>query len=146
LLSEIVSDGRSSFACWGPSSTTAQAAPSYEEELLLAQRETSTRAKADAVTRPNETQVLVRPEDLKGKVPKVRIGKVEVSQLILGGNLIGGWAHARDLVYVSPLVKAHHKRRVRWPSWRRLCSPARQRTPQRITSLGSGRRPGWASL
>jgi hypothetical protein len=83
---------------------------SYEEELLLAQRETSTRAKADAITRPNETQVLVRPEDLKGKVPKGRIGKVEVSRLILGGNLIGGWAHARDLVYVSPLVKAYHTR------------------------------------
>jgi len=26
----------------------------------------------------------------------------------LGGNLIGGWAHARDLIYVSKLVKAYH--------------------------------------
>ena len=28
--------------------------------------------------------------------------------MILGGNLIGGWAHARDLIYVSKLVKAYH--------------------------------------
>lgn len=47
-------------------------------------------------------------KDLKGKVPHARIGKLEVSRLILGGNLIGGWAHARDLIYVSALVKAYH--------------------------------------
>jgi hypothetical protein len=36
-----------------------------------------------------------------------------VSRLILGGNLIGGWAHARDLIYVSRLVKEyHHKWKV----------------------------------
>jgi hypothetical protein len=29
--------------------------------------------------------------------------------MILGGNLIGGWAHARDLIYVSKLIKAYHK-------------------------------------
>jgi hypothetical protein len=26
----------------------------------------------------------------------------------MGGNLIGGWAHARDLIYVSKLVKTYH--------------------------------------
>ena len=26
----------------------------------------------------------------------------------MGGNLIGGWAHARDLLYVSQLVKTYH--------------------------------------
>jgi len=41
-----------------------------------------------------------------GKVVK----KVELSRMILGGNLIGGWAHARDLIYVSKLVKAYHHR------------------------------------
>jgi hypothetical protein len=30
--------------------------------------------------------------------------------MILGGNLIGGWAHARDLMYVSNLVRAYHHR------------------------------------
>jgi len=26
----------------------------------------------------------------------------------MGGNLIGGWAHARDLIYIDKLVKAYH--------------------------------------
>jgi uncharacterized membrane protein YphA (DoxX/SURF4 family) len=47
-------------------------------------------------------------EDLKGTVPKAKIGDLEISRLILGGNLIGGWAHSRDLLYVSTLVKAYH--------------------------------------
>ncbi len=44
----------------------------------------------------------------KGKIPHARIGSVEVSRMIMGGNLIGGWAHARDLLYVSDLVKTYH--------------------------------------
>jgi len=47
-------------------------------------------------------------EDLKGQVPHVKLGKLELSRLILGGNHIGGWAHARDLVYVDALVKQYH--------------------------------------
>lgn len=46
--------------------------------------------------------------DLKGKVSKGKIGNLELSRLIMGGNLIGGWAHARDLIYTSQLVKAYH--------------------------------------
>jgi hypothetical protein len=41
-------------------------------------------------------------------IPKGRIKDLEISRLIGGGNLMGGWAHSRDLVYVSPLVKAYH--------------------------------------
>ena len=26
----------------------------------------------------------------------------------MGGNLIGGWSHARDLIYTDKLVKAYH--------------------------------------
>ncbi len=44
----------------------------------------------------------------KGTIPHARIGSVEVSRMIMGGNLIGGWAHARDLLYVSDLVKTYH--------------------------------------
>ncbi len=47
-------------------------------------------------------------EDLKGKPPKGNIGKLKMSRITLGGNLIGGWAHSRDLIYVSDLVKAYH--------------------------------------
>jgi uncharacterized membrane protein YphA (DoxX/SURF4 family) len=47
-------------------------------------------------------------EDLKGQIPKGKIGDFELSRLIMGGNLIGGWAHARDLIYVDKLVKMYH--------------------------------------
>src|SRR5512136_2225250 len=33
------------------------------------------------------------------------IGKVRMSRLICGGNLISGYAHSRDLIYVSNLLK-----------------------------------------
>jgi uncharacterized membrane protein YphA (DoxX/SURF4 family) len=47
---------------------------------------------------------------LKGPVPHSQIKGLDVSRLILGGNLMGGWAHARDLIYVSAFVKAYHNR------------------------------------
>ena len=51
--------------------------------------------------------------DLKGDLPRAKIKNLELSRMILGGNLIGGWAHARDLIYVSKLVKSyHHKTKV----------------------------------
>jgi len=37
-----------------------------------------------------------------------QIKDLKVSRIFCGGNLIGGWAHSRDLVYVSSLVKAYH--------------------------------------
>ena len=36
-----------------------------------------------------------------------KIGKVKLSRLILGGNMIGGWAHARDMGFYGRLVKAY---------------------------------------
>jgi hypothetical protein len=41
-------------------------------------------------------------------LPLGRIGPVEFSRLILGGNLIAGYAHARDLTYVSQLMKRYN--------------------------------------
>ncbi len=49
--------------------------------------------------------------ELKGTLPKGKIGNHEISRLIMGGNLIGGWAHARDLLYVSSLFKAYNNER-----------------------------------
>jgi hypothetical protein len=37
-----------------------------------------------------------------------RIGKLAVSRLISGGNLISGWAHSRDLTYVPSLMRAYN--------------------------------------
>ena len=42
-------------------------------------------------------------EAVKG-LPAGKIGKVKISRIICGGNLIGGFAHSRDLTYVSPLL------------------------------------------
>ena len=56
-------------------------------------------------------------KELKGEVPKGAINFTDkngkpaqfvLSRLIAGGNLIGGWAHARDLIYVSKLIKTYH--------------------------------------
>ncbi len=49
--------------------------------------------------------------ELKGKLPLGKIGKHEISRLIMGGNLIGGWAHSRDLLYVSSLFRAYNTER-----------------------------------
>jgi len=47
-------------------------------------------------------------KELQGQVPCAKIGDTAFSRVILGGNLIGGWAHARDLLYVDKLVKMYH--------------------------------------
>jgi uncharacterized membrane protein YphA (DoxX/SURF4 family) len=47
-------------------------------------------------------------DKLKGELPMGRIGKHEISRLVAGGNLVGGWAHARDLIYASSLFKAYN--------------------------------------
>lgn len=46
--------------------------------------------------------------ELKGELPKGKIQEHQISRLVLGGNLIGGWAHARDLLYVHTLFKAYN--------------------------------------
>lgn len=46
--------------------------------------------------------------ELKGELPKGKIGDHEISRLVLGGNLIGGWAHSRDLIYVPSLFRAYN--------------------------------------
>lgn len=47
------------------------------------------------------------PADMKseGGFPAGKLGDLTVSRLICGGNLISGFAHSRDLIYVSPLLK-----------------------------------------
>ena len=46
--------------------------------------------------------------ELKGTLPKGKIGDHEICRMVLGGNLIGGWAHSRDLLYVPELFKAYN--------------------------------------
>jgi len=48
--------------------------------------------------------------ELKGRLPQAKIGNLSLSRMILGGNLIAGYAHARDLIYVDKLIKAYFHR------------------------------------
>jgi len=76
---------------------------SYEEKLLRAAGDVDAMSSATL-----KTFRYASLKELKGPVPHARIGKLDVSRVIMGGNLIGGWAHARDLLYVSQLVKTYH--------------------------------------
>ena len=49
--------------------------------------------------------------ELKGTLPYGKIGKHEISRLVMGGNLIGGWSHGRDLLYTDQLFKAYNNER-----------------------------------
>jgi len=42
------------------------------------------------------------------KISMGKIGKLKVSRLISGGNLISGWSHARDLIYVHHLMRHYN--------------------------------------
>jgi hypothetical protein len=68
-----------------------------EERILLA-------AMQDA-NDPNKTKA---PPPQTEKMPTGKIGNLTISRMILGGNLIVGWAHSRDLIYVSKLFKAYN--------------------------------------
>ena len=77
---------------------------SFEERLLQANT-TQPDASSGATLKSFSYSSL---KDLKGTVPKGKIGDLELSRMIAGGNLMGGWAHSRDLIYVSKLVKTYH--------------------------------------
>jgi hypothetical protein len=66
---------------------------SWEERALAAQ-ETNSGASPSSLA-PGST------------LPTGTIGKVKISRLICGGNLVSGYVHSRDLLYVSPLLKAY---------------------------------------
>jgi hypothetical protein len=85
-------DRRGFFRRCGWVAAGAAAGAGLEERLLLAQAGTS-RAAASA------------PAATTGAMPTGKLGKATVSRLILGGNLIGGVGHSRDLKYVSALIR-----------------------------------------
>jgi hypothetical protein len=53
-------------------------------------------------------------------MPQGKIGKLNISRLICGGNLISGYAHSRDLIYVSPLLTHYFTDDKILETWR-LC-------------------------
>lgn len=48
-----------------------------------------------------------KPKPASVKPPLGRIGKIEVSRLICGGNLFSGFAHSGNLLYVAGLLKQY---------------------------------------
>ncbi len=68
-----------------------------EERILLAALEKNAESGKATPAQPGNA-----------KIPTGKIGNLTISRLILGGNLIGGWAHSRDLIYVSKLFQAYN--------------------------------------
>jgi len=72
---------------------TAALALSFEEKALLA----ATTGKPAAAT----------PTLSAKGIPMGKIGNIKVSRIFCGGNLISGFAHSRDLIYVSDLLRKY---------------------------------------
>jgi hypothetical protein len=69
-----------------------------EERILLAAMQDANDPNSKKAPPPPQTE----------KMPTGKLGNLTISRMILGGNLIGGWAHSRDLIYVSKLFKAYN--------------------------------------
>ncbi len=74
-------------------STGAALALSFEEKALLA-----------AITKKPAAKI--PGGSIKG-LPMGTIGNVKISRMFPGGNLISGFAHSRDLIYVSSLLRQY---------------------------------------
>lgn len=74
---------------------------SFEEHHL---EQTAT----DATTAPTvKVQAAVDLSQLKKPIAKGVLGNQEIGRMICGGNLISGFAHSRDLIYVSNFLKQY---------------------------------------
>ena len=81
----------------------ASLAMSLEEKALLAQEKTARKK----ITPAKE-------------FPRGKIGNLEISRVICGGNLTSGFAHSRDLIYVSALLKNYFTDEKIFATWQ-LC-------------------------
>jgi hypothetical protein len=82
---------------------------SLEEQNLLARmNESGQAAKSPAL-----------PSSSTG-MPMGQMGDMKISRLICGGNLVGGYAHSRDLTYVSSLLVNYFTPEKVFETWR-LC-------------------------
>jgi hypothetical protein len=90
---------------------------SHEEKILAQQLAADIKnadvkdVEVDALSGASRTHTnWAKFADLKRPMSKATIKGLDLSRMIMGGNLINGWAHARDLLYLSDLVKAYHTR------------------------------------
>lgn len=73
---------------------------SIEETVLLSQT-------AQAASAPPDEPPAFNPYSGPA-LEKGRLGSLEISRVVMGGNLIGGYAHSRDLTYVSRLLREYN--------------------------------------
>jgi len=75
--------------------STAAAALSLEEKALLGASASSKSKIRDSAPSAGQS------------MPMGKIGKITISRIFCGGNLISGFAHSRDLIYVSGLLRQY---------------------------------------
>jgi hypothetical protein len=68
------------------------------EELIL---------RAALQTGVTDTEKEKKKDTGSGGMPVGKIGDIELTRLISGGNIISGWCHQRDLLYVSALAQQY---------------------------------------
>ena len=83
-------------------STAAALGLSFEEKTLLA--------------RATQSPAPSQKDSVKG-LPMGKIGDVKITRLIVGGNLTSGFAHSRDLIYVSPLLRQYFTDEKIFETW-----------------------------
>jgi len=81
---------------------SAALALSFEERALLAAT-----SKSPAAT----------PEGSVKDLPMGKIGNIKITRLICGGNLTSGYAHSRDLIYVSSLLRHYFTDEKIFETW-----------------------------
>ncbi len=74
---------------------------SIEENTLQAAIEDGAAQPAQAANKP-------KTDIPPGSLPCGKIRDVSLSRFMIGGNLIGGWAHSRDLMYASRLFTSYN--------------------------------------
>jgi len=79
---------------------------SFEERALLA--------------RASKQPAAAAPAGSMGDMPMGRLGKLKVTRLIVGGNLTSAFAHSRDLIYVSGLLRQYFTDEKVFETWE-LC-------------------------
>ena len=83
-------------------STAAALGLSFEEKVLLA--------------RETQSSAPLQRGSVKG-LPMGKIGNVKITRLIVGGNLTSGFAHSRDLIYVSSLLRQYFTDEKIFETW-----------------------------
>lgn len=59
----------------------------------------------------------VEPDGSQGPMPMGRIGNLKISRMLCGGNLTSGFAHSRDLIYVSSLLRNYFTDEKIFETW-----------------------------